>query len=240
MNDKIFKIFVDFDGTITTQDVGEAFVNRFGRPDEINEIVRKWMEEKITSPESWHLMFNTFSSFSQDGFDELLKEIKIDPFFKDFVQYCRSIDARIRVLSDGFDIYIREILKREGLSDLDVFSNKAEITGGNKIIPHFPYSDEECRFCGNCKRNHILTNSGDDDYIVYIGDGYSDKCPVQYCDFVFAKGSLLRYCEMNRITFFPFRDFSDVTKRLNELNGKKRLKKRHQADLRRREVFKQG
>jgi 2-hydroxy-3-keto-5-methylthiopentenyl-1-phosphate phosphatase len=111
---------------------------------------------------------------------------------------------------------------------------------GNKIIPAFPYGDEECKMCGNCKRNHILTNSSDEDYTVYIGDGYSDKCPIQFCDFVFAKDSLLKYCEVNRITYFPFKDFNDIIRKLDELKSKKRLKKRCQADLKRKEIFRQG
>ncbi|MCU7492279.1 MAG: MtnX-like HAD-IB family phosphatase [Bacteroidota bacterium] len=239
MQDKVFKIFIDFDGTITKRDVGEAFVNTFGDPVKIRQIVEDWIEEKITSPESWYLMFDTIKALDFDKFLEFLEEIEIDPTFRDFVEYCRENRFEIRVLSDGFDIYIKRILEREGLGDLEVYCNRAEINEG-RLKPFFPYGDEHCRFCGNCKRNHLLSKSGDEDYIVYIGDGYSDKCPVQYCDFIFAKASLLKYCEVNRITYFPFRDFQDVRKKLEELRNKKRLKKRYQAELKRFEVFKQG
>lgn len=239
MQDKVFKIFIDFDGTITKRDVGEAFVNTFGDPVKIRQIVEDWIEEKITSPESWYLMFDTIKALDFDKFLEFLEEIEIDPTFRDFVEYCRENRFEIRVLSDGFDIYIKRILEREGLGDLEVYCNRAEINEG-RLKPFFPYGDEHCRFCGNCKRNHLLSKSGDEDYIVYIGDGYSDKCPVQYCDFIFAKASLLKYCEVNRITYFPFRDFQDVRKKLEELKNKKRLKKRYQAELKRFEVFKQG
>lgn len=240
MVERKFKIFVDFDGTITTKDVGETLVVTFGQPDEVKKIVKLWMEDKITSPQSWELMFATISSFDIPSLEKMLSEIQIDSAFKRFVGYSRENDFEIRVLSDGFDIYIKRILDREGLLDLEVFSNHVTLSPDNKLIPHFPYGDEECKFCGNCKRNHILSNCSDEDFIIYIGDGYSDKCPVQYCDFIFAKGSLLRYCEMNRITYFPFQDFNDVISRLEELKGKKRLKKKHQAELKRREVFKQG
>lgn len=239
MQDKIFKIFIDFDGTITTRDVGEAFVNKFGDPVKIREIVQNWIDEKITSPESWFQMFETIKTLDFERFLEFLEEIEIDSTFKGFVDYCRENQFEIRVLSDGFDIYIKRIFEREGLGHLEVYCNRAEINGGI-LKPVFPYGDEHCRFCGNCKRNHILSKSGDDDYIVYIGDGYSDKCPVQYCDFIFAKASLLRYCEVNRITYFPFRDFNDVKKKLEELKNKKRLKKKYQAELKRFEVFRQG
>lgn len=239
MNDKVFKIFVDFDGTISRQDVGDSFLNFFGDPEKNNEVVKLWMEDKISSPELWIMLFKTIRGFSEERFNEFLQTMEIDPTFAPFVQYCRENSFELRVLSDGFDLYIKRLIERENIKDLEIFCNKALIKD-NVITPVFPYGDEECKQCGNCKRNHILSNSGDDDYLIYIGDGYSDKCPIQYCDFVFAKDSLLRYCEMNRITFFPFKDFNDVIKKINELKSKKRLKKLHQAELKRREVFKQG
>ncbi|MGE5402573.1 MAG: MtnX-like HAD-IB family phosphatase [Ignavibacteriales bacterium] len=240
MEKRNFKIFIDFDGTITKKDVGEAFVNTFGSPEKIREIVQDWIDNKITSPESWFRMFGTIQNFNFEEFLLFLEKMEIDPTFFDFVEYCRENSFEIRVLSDGFDLYIKRILGREGLSSLEVYCNTALIDDKNKLTPIFPYGDEECRFCGNCKRNHILTNSADEDYIIYIGDGYSDKCPVQFCDYIFAKASLLKYCEVNRITYFPFGDFNDIKMKLEELKNKKRLKKKYQAELKRREVFRQG
>ncbi len=239
LNEKVIKVFIDFDGTITKEDIGESFLKTFGKPDEINKIVQDWFEEKITSPQSWHLMLDTISNFNQIDFENFLLEKEIDPYFKKFVEFCDQNKIEIMILSDGLDIYIKNILRREGLDHLKFFSNKIRFEN-NKLIPVFPHGDEECKFCGNCKRNHILVNSGDDEFTIYIGDGYSDKCPVEYCDFVFAKKSLLKYCEKNRITYFPFQNFNDVIKKLTELNSKKRLKKKHQAQLKRREVYLQG
>jgi 2-hydroxy-3-keto-5-methylthiopentenyl-1-phosphate phosphatase len=133
-------------------------------------------------------------------------------------------------------------LKKENLQHLELYSNKVIIDEENNLTPIFPHTDEECKRCANCKRNHILNNSADDEneYSVYIGDGWSDVCPAQYCDFIFAKSSLLKYCESNRITYFPYTNFNDVITKLDQLKEKKRLKKRHQAQLKRREVYIQG
>ncbi|MEI7811201.1 MAG: MtnX-like HAD-IB family phosphatase [Ignavibacteria bacterium] len=240
LNERNFKVFIDFDGTITTQDAGEAFVNTFGEPVKVREIIERWMNNEITSPQSWYLMFDTIKDLNLTEFERFINTISIDSAFKSFALYCNQYHYEIRVLSDGFDFYIKNILKREELDYLEVYCNRAVVSQEKRIIPQFPYGDEECKFCGNCKRNHILVNSNDEDYSIYIGDGYSDKCPVQFCDFVFAKGDLLRYCEINRITYFPFKDFNDVTRRLEELRLKKWLKKKHQAELKRREIYRQG
>jgi 2-hydroxy-3-keto-5-methylthiopentenyl-1-phosphate phosphatase len=239
MNEKIFKIFIDFDGTITSIDIGEWFTDTFGDPQKNKEIIKLWVDNKITSPESWFLMFEHLR-FDEKRFTQFVDMVEIDPTFRGFIDFCNHNKFEIRVLSDGFDLYINRILARERLNNLEVYCNKARVTSENKVIPEFPYGDEECKYCGNCKRNHILSNSSDNDYVIYIGDGFSDKCPIQYCDFIFAKNSLLKYCEVNRITYFPFKNFDDVKIKLDELYKRKRLKKKFQAVVKRNEVFSQG
>jgi 2,3-diketo-5-methylthio-1-phosphopentane phosphatase len=238
-SDTKFNVFVDFDGTITTQDVGEAMFLKFGELETVNSVIAKWINREISSFESWKEMFKSVKDFNTKVFYEFLDTISIDNTFKDFIAFCKSNDINIYVVSDGFDVYINYILNREGFSELKVFCNKMEINN-NKIFPHFPYPDEECNICANCKRNHIINNSGDLEYNIYIGDGFSDTCPAQFCDLIFAKKSLLKYCEKNRITFSPFNNFNDVIEKLTLLKNKKRLKKRFQASLKRNEVYIQG
>ncbi|MDR3665503.1 MAG: 2-hydroxy-3-keto-5-methylthiopentenyl-1-phosphate phosphatase, partial [Ignavibacteriaceae bacterium] len=57
------------------------------------------------------------------------------------------------------------------------------------------------------------------------------------CDLVFAKKSLLKYCEKERITFLPYNTFDDVIAKLSAILMKKHLKKRYQAELKRREIY---
>jgi 2-hydroxy-3-keto-5-methylthiopentenyl-1-phosphate phosphatase len=239
LNNRSYKIFVDFDGTITQTDIGEAMFLRFGIPSDAKEYVRIWEDGKINSIELWRLLIGTVKNFNENEFDLFLDEIKIDTGFKEFVNYCERENFELRILSDGFDYYINKFLQREGLDHLEVYCNRLTFNN-NTLIPDFPFRDEDCTQCGNCKRNHVLNFSGDDDYTFYIGDGLTDVCPSQFCDFIFAKNSLLRRCEINRITYFPFTTFADVTKKIEELKNKKRLRKRHQAELKRREVFIQG
>lgn len=240
LNNKSYKIFVDFDGTITQTDVGEAMFLKFGDVEKCEIWIDEWLNQKLNSKELWKLLCSTVKNFDEDEFDLFLDGIKIDPAFKKFVDYCQAEAFELRILSDGFDYYIKKILKREGLDHLEVYSNRLTFDEEKNLIPIFPFTDEECTQCANCKRNHVLNFSSEDDYSFYIGDGNTDICPVQFCDFIFAKNSLLRYCEINRITYFPYSTFDDVIKRIEELKKKKRLKKRHQAELKRREVFIQG
>ena len=164
----------------------------------------------------------------------------VDPYFAEFINFCEENNFEVVILSDGLDYYIQNILRREKFDYIKTYSNKLEFGENNKMILSFPYEDEECKICANCKRNHVINHSGDDEISIYIGDGYSDVCPAQFCDFIFAKRSLLKFCEKNRISYYPFTTFRDVQKRVEALKNKPLVKKRHQAQLKRQEVYLQG
>ena len=236
MMEKVFKVFVDFDGTITKQDTGDAIFTKFGPEEQVKEIIRNLLSDKISARECWQQLCESVDSIDETQLDEFILQIEVDKTFHSFVEYCEKQNFELYILSDGFDYYINRILKREKLDHLKVFSNSLEITD-NKLIPVFPHYDADCSSSANCKRNHIINNSADDEFTVFIGDGNSDKYTVHFCDFIFAKDDLLKYCEKERITYFPFHNFNDVIERMETLRQKKRLKKRHQAELKRREVY---
>lgn len=237
MSYKQFKIFIDFDGTITKNDVGEEIFRKFVDEKVVNKIVDDLLADKISSRECWETLCSAAPSINKKEFDEFIFSQEIEPTLLRFIEYCGKNNFPVFILSDGFDYYIEKILSRENLAHLKSFSNELKLTAEGNLIPAFPYFNLDCRSSSNCKWNHIIANSSEDDYTVYIGDGSSDIDAVQYVDFIFAKDSLLRFCEMNRITFFAFKNFDEVTIRLDDLLLKKRLKKRHQAELKRREAY---
>lgn len=234
--DKAFKIFVDFDGTITKEDIGDAVFTKFGDSETVQKIISDLLSDRISAKDCWLKLCESVDFVDKKELDDFILKMDIDETFHSLVDYCESNNIKLFVLSDGFDYYINLILAREKLNHLTVFSNKLEIIG-NKLTPSFPFYDSGCTTTANCKRNHIINNSGDDEYTVFIGDGNSDKYTIHFCDFVFAKDDLLKYCEKERISYFPFINFNDVKERMETLRQKKHLKKRHQAELKRRNAY---
>ena len=236
---KHFKIYIDFDGTITRRDIGEHMFLEFGDPDESRKIISRWIEGELTSKEVWINLCKTVKNFDRVKFDKFLDEFEIDHYFKNFISYSKENNFDVMVLSDGLDYYIDKISEREGFDDLKIYSNKLKFEG-NDLILEFPYKDEECIQCANCKRNHILNSSSDEDVTIYIGDGWSDTCAAEHCDFIFAKKSLLKYCEQNGLPYFPFKNFNDVKRIIEQLKNRKKIKKRHRASLKRKEAYSRG
>ena len=240
----MIRVFIDFDGTITRKDVGDAMFERFGGK-RCTELIQQYREEKISAIECFQLECKACGEVDLIEFNAFLDRQEIDGSFADFVKFCRSRGMECVIVSDGLDYYIKRILMNNGLSDIEFFSNSLQFitkpgTKKVRLQPSFPFTDEMCDRCACCKRNHILATSADDDIIVYIGEGYSDRCPSRYADIVFAKDELLVYCQKEKIPCYEYESFDDIRRLLEKFlagAGKRGLKKRRRAELARKEVF---
>ena len=233
-------VFTDFDGTITRTDIGDAMFKTFGNGEKCAEAFHDALDGRIPAQESWRRSCETVESLSCGTFASFVAQQNIDPGFHAFAEYCAARSIPIKILSDGFDVYIDQILRLEKLNHLQFYSNQLVFEPDGKISPRFPYTDAECSECANCKRNHLLTKSGDHQVIVYIGNGHSDQCPVRYADIVFAKTTLLSYCERENITYHRFETFHDVLTKFRTLVEGGLPRKRRTAELARKEIFMQG
>lgn len=235
MSPAALKIYVDFDGTVTKQDVGNAFFREFGSP-ECTDIIRKYRTGNLTAVECFRAEAAEVKYLDEEISLEFLRKQLIDESFHEFVAFCREHRLDFHILSDGLDYYISRILAANGIENIPFFANTARLLNG-RLILEFPHTDAECSRCACCKRNIMLTRSGDDDIIVYVGEGYSDRCPVRYADVVFAKGELQAFCQQENISYFLYDSFRDIVARLRQLLKKKRIHKRLAAEHQRRAAF---
>lgn len=218
------KLFLDFDGTITTRDVGDGIFTRFLGDNLVDD---GWFEKNI---EDWkagiissHECLTSQCERTVVSEKELqaeLDEYSLTPGFVRTVSYCRDTGIPVIILSDGLDYYIEYILKKHGMNDIPFLSNHMYFKDGVLGVA-FPHMDKGCGRCGNCKRWHIDTLRKDGDYIIYAGDGYSDRYAIKSADVVFAKGDLAGYCNENNHDYVPFDDFYPILKYLECMNGKK-------------------
>jgi len=237
MMKRTLKVFVDFDGTITLEDVGEAIFKKFGETEKVKRIIEDLLSDKISSRQCWDELCDSVDNINKAELDEFIDLLDVDPTFIHFIKFCSENKIDMVVLSDGFDYYIDRLFNKAGLSGLKYYSNKLFVDDKGILKAEYPYFDVDSPTSANCKKNHIINHSSDDEYTVYIGDGNSDKEAAQYCDFIFAKDGLARFCSMERISFYPFRDFNEVQNKLTELMLKKNLRKRHQAQLKRKSAY---
>lgn len=234
-------MFIDFDGTVTRDDVGNLFFCTFGGP-ACDDLVRRYREGELSATALFRAEAAAIGALDLDASREFLARRDTDPGFASLVTFCRDRGVDLCVVSDGLDYYIAAILERMGCGEVAFVANRTAFErtdreGKGLLRLEFPHTDASCDRCACCKRNVMLSRSSDEDVIVYVGDGYSDRCPVTYADLVFAKGDLQTYCREENISYLVYRSLHDVVRRLESLLDGKGVKRRRQALLRRRAVF---
>jgi 2-hydroxy-3-keto-5-methylthiopentenyl-1-phosphate phosphatase len=232
------KLIIDFDGTIACGDIGNAFFRRFGG-DICGELIARYHAGEISARECFEGELNAMGRVRREEAEAFLATCDVDAGFSGLVDFCRSTGIPVTILSDGLDYYITALLGKGGCEDVPFFSNRllwpAEEEGSPEL--QFPHGNAECDRCACCKRNIMLDACGEEDVIVYVGDGYSDRCPVEYADVVFAKDSLQAWCQQKNISYYPYTDLREVRRRLEELATRHTVRRRPRAEQRRREAF---
>lgn len=202
-------ILCDFDGTISIRDMGYALVSRFCTGD-WKAIDRDVCEGKIGSKEAYHRIAKILGGDKKGILDFIRKHSDIDPFFISFYRYCRKKNIEVKIVSDGLDFYIKTILEINHLSEIPFYANMSQWRGGEGIDLSFPYSNENCGLCGTCKKKLVQTHRKEYDCILFVGNGFSDRCAAKEADLAFAKDSLYTYCIDQDIPCHFFQNFGDI------------------------------
>ncbi len=214
-------VLCDFDGTVAQDDVGNLLFRTFATGDGAAEVLSRWKRGEISSRECLEHEASLVEC-CRDELQRFVHSRPLDPYFKDFHDFARQRGMEVVVLSDGLDYYIEQILFRNGLGEIEFFANRLRLEG-QKMRVEFPwYNLLECTDCGCCKTHHVFRYRQEGYFIVYVGDGLSDRCPCESADLVFAKGDLLEHCRARNIAHVEFRNFRDVEREVLKrlvLNG---------------------
>jgi 2-hydroxy-3-keto-5-methylthiopentenyl-1-phosphate phosphatase len=213
-----YHVFVDFDGTITADDVSYLLFNKFAQG-KAEAIVQKYRRGEASAVECLETECRIYNEqpVSEQEINAFIDSRKITDGFVQFVDFCRRHDIKITILSGGFDFYIKRILKSLELDDLAVLATPVVIKDG-RIYPEFIYYDAgKCRRCANCKRERIKELTSDDEIPVFIGDGHSDSHGAHQAGIVFAKSYLAEYLDQNRIAYIGYNDFYDVIREFGNI-----------------------
>lgn len=210
-------VVCDFDGTISRRDIGHNFFGTFvPNTHKREQLLERWKIGLVSSRECLLREIEWVDASRQD-LDRFLGNEEFDPYVKDFIDFCGRREFDVLILSDGLDYYIDKLLMKFGLGFLPYKANHLVLSNGRIEGVEFPYYNlMDCALCGNCKRYHVEELKNEGFYVVYVGNGYSDRCPAGYADMIFAKGELIEHCHSEQIEYIPFKNFRDVERELME------------------------
>jgi len=201
-------VFLDFDGTITTQDVGVYVLSR-AAPDGWRTIDAQFRHGVIDSREcildEWDLVEGDETTLRA-----IAAEVPLDPGVGPLVDALRAAGAELTVVSDGFGFYVQDAVRPFGL---DVLTNDVDFTTRELL---FPNEDRccPCASCGTCKQAPIKDAQHRGQTTMLIGDGASDRKAALLADVVFAKDALASWCGAFGVEYIPFDTLTAVHRML--------------------------
>ena len=171
MKEEGIVLFVDFDGTITKQDVCAAMVEAFAGAG-WREINKRWERKEISTEQCANMTFNLFQADLSD-LKRLLDTMEIDEYFKEFLGLCRERGHRVYVLSDGYDLCIEAVFEKYHIN-VPYYANRMIYDGSFKIEcrganPNAAFAEPVNQADGRTK--------GEGNTVVYIGDGTPTPVP---------------------------------------------------------------
>jgi 2-hydroxy-3-keto-5-methylthiopentenyl-1-phosphate phosphatase len=204
-------LVVDFDGTITEHDILQTLAFRYGEPEIVRELDEALDEGRITLRDEITREYATVRSPLEEVVAHVLGDTRVRPGFRELVELARERGWRFVIVSSGFHELIKPILEREGV-EVELHANRVDPRQEGWQV-QWQYADH-CDVCGeSCKRS-IVREFGGEGEIVYVGDGYSDRCAAEASHRVFATRGLARYLGERGVPYEPFDDFHEIAERL--------------------------
>ncbi len=205
-------LVVDFDGTVTEQDLLDTIAQVFGDEEVYREVDEGLDDNSLTLNEVIRREFEPVRAPLEEVREWVLENVRVRPGFREVVELADERGWRLVIVSSGFRELIEPVLERESLSGVELLSNTVDPDPeGWKV--QFRVS-EACEVCGQPCKRATAAAVADGAELVYVGDGYSDRCAAESADLVFARRGLASYLEERGIPFEPFEDFHSIARSL--------------------------
>lgn len=192
------RVVVDWDGTVTEVDGLHLVLEAFGDA-EIYDAAESRLGRDATLHEVIALEFESIRAPLPEVVSWVRANVSIRPGFAELAR-----DRRPLVVSSGFHELIDPVLEREGI-ELEVVANRLDPRREGWRARFRP--GVVCSVCGEqCKRSDV----GGLDDVVYVGDGFSDRCIARAAGRVFARDGLAAYLAREGVAFERYEDFYEV------------------------------
>jgi 2-hydroxy-3-keto-5-methylthiopentenyl-1-phosphate phosphatase len=192
------KLVLDWDGTVTVRDTLWMLLERFGDR-AVFEHTEDGLGTTLSFRDVMEMQMATVTAPLDEAVAFLVAEARVRAGFAALVERFRPV-----VLSSGFRETIEPILAHQGV-DVEVRANRIDARlDGWRVLWTDP---TPCPVCGDlCKRRALP----DARPLVYVGDGYSDRCAALAADRVFARHGLADYLDSRNVAHEPFETLDDV------------------------------
>lgn len=201
-------ILVDYDGTISQVDVSDRVTYTL-IGEQVGHDDARYLAGEIGSRTFFSTQIARLSGDATPAV-RIAEAQPHDAGFTDFVRVAHGAGIPVEVVSDGMGFFIEPALRKLGVTDVPIVTNRTTFDGRHAHI-EYPNGHPSCFVCGTCKRERVFGYQASGRAVVFIGDGESDRYAAAYSDVIFAKGELTSLCREQRWPFEPWTDFAGLT-----------------------------
>jgi 2-hydroxy-3-keto-5-methylthiopentenyl-1-phosphate phosphatase len=195
------QLVLDWDGTITVRDSLVAAIHALGDPSVYDGGIQNHF---ASYGEALAAEVATLRVSAEEAAAWAVENVEVSPGFHELAERYDPI-----IVSSGLPQLILPVLEREGV-ELEVRSNDAEVRpdGWRVIFRH----EGVCETCADkCKRRSLPETRP----LVFVGDGWSDRCASLMADRVFARTGLADYLDEQGVPFERYETLNDVAAALS-------------------------
>ena len=204
---KSTSVFLDFDGTISTKDIGVHLMERLTDSSWLG-IEDLYEHGLIGSRECMLREWALLPVSDESLLRSVAAEVPIDPDFPVLVRGLLRMGAEVTVVSDGFGFYVEDAVSPCGVP---VVTAQVDWTTGSLT---FQDTECPCSECGTCKRAPVHEAALRGRTTVFVGDGNSDRHVAPLVNRLYAKDTLVAWCDANGVSYRSFRSLRDVAQDL--------------------------
>jgi len=195
------RIVLDWDGTVTEVDSLHMVLEEFGDVSLYQQAERR-LGRELTLHEVIALEFTSVRAPLETVVAWVRERVRVRAGFRELVEQHDPV-----ILSSGFTELIEPVLDREGVSPRLIANSLDASPDGWRVLFR---DDTPCPVCGEaCKRGSLPVGE-----IVYVGDGFSDRCAALASSRVFARDGLARWLDAQGASYEPWTDFGELLPRL--------------------------
>ncbi|MCX8029605.1 MAG: MtnX-like HAD-IB family phosphatase [Brevinematales bacterium] len=199
----------DFDGTISLRDFYWIVIDKYLGKDYIDLYIQ-WQDKKIKDVDFLNIVFNNINKDYDTIMNDIIS-IPVDKSAIEFIKWFTSEVGDFYVVSAGCKYYIDILMEKYGVSDLvKVIANPGYYKDGNIYMVPDNTKEYYSEIFGVDKGKAVEIIKRDANFLFFAGDSRPDYYAAKVADYVFAKHQLADMLKNEGISFFEFKDFSDI------------------------------
>ncbi len=217
-------VVCDFDGTATLLDIGDEVSRHFGGPAHWERERARFASGELNTRQIIEAIYTQVTAGEPEVRAFAARTARLRPGFAELVAACRERNAPFILASGGLRQYVEAALESqlapELRAHLELRANEAAF-GRPHLRVAFPWEERSramgCEACGSCKRVAVADlRARGVRHVLGIGDGFADRCLVQFADEAFAKAGsyLARHCEAEEVAHHPFETLFEAAERV--------------------------